>query len=189
MKLFYIPDGHRRYAEANRLSMEEAYSKGIQILIDEVIDPLLGSGLLDRLDVFCLSNLNMARRAGSELNAFLDVGTAMLPSLIAHGAQSYSVRTVGSYLQPNVIKTRQGSRRLLTLLIGCSVDDDVDCEPVDIFVRSGGELRLSGAPRSLIGSDTQFYSIEKYHPEVRASDFREIIARFQNRYIRRTDQR
>lgn len=186
LKLFYIPDGHRRFAEKRGCSLQEAYTEGFRVLADEILDPLFELNEVAAVDVFCLSNLNLRRRLPPELETFLEEGATALERLCNRCKTYASVRTVGSFLQRN-IEIQGASDRLVTFVIGSSIEDDLGCGPVDLFMRSGGELRLSGAPRSIIGSYTQFYSIRKLHPEVRFSDVERCLLEFRERYFRRTD--
>lgn len=186
VKLFYIPDGHRRYAESTQCSLKEAYVQGYEVLVHEIIEPLFEREGIERLDVFLLSSLNLKRRATSELQTLIECGTPLLDQLVEHCKGMASVRTVGSYFCENVEwNTRPG--RELTLIAGSTVDDDLECDVVDVFIRSGGEIRLSGAPRSIIGNDTQFYGIDELHPHLRFSHIQRCLDAYRTRYIRRTD--
>lgn len=186
MKLFYIPDGHRRYAQKMSCSLEEAYNEGLRVLIEEILNPLFQASLVTSVDVFCLSNLNLQRRDERELEGFLRQGPDFLRSLIDRCSHYASIRTVGTYLPENIsIKTVPD--RQITLVIGSRTADDLGCPPVDIFIRSGGELRLSGAPRSVIGDYTQFYVIDELHPLVRAGHIMHCLKSYRSRYRRSTD--
>ena len=186
MRLFYIPDGHRRYAEAVGCTLVEAYELGYDVLLNEIIVPLFTTEDVTDLDVFLLSSLNLRRRESGELDALIQHGTPMLRRLIDECAPFASVRTVGTYLPKNIEAPGAAGRRL-TLVVGSTVDDDVDCPEADLFVRSGGEIRLSGAPRSLVGNYTQFYGLPQLHPELKFADVRQCVTSYRQRYMRRTD--
>lgn len=186
MDIFYIPDGHRRYAVANGLSMQEAYTIGNRVLIDEVLIPLLSREDVLNVSVLCLSRVNLRRRAEHELNSFLSVSGRMLDDVISRCSSYACIRTVGQYLESN-LNVQTGSSKLLTLLIGTATEDSFDATPVDLFMRSGGELRLSGAPRAVLGSDTQLYAVQKLHPEIERADITSVLARYISRYVRHTD--
>jgi undecaprenyl pyrophosphate synthase len=183
VRIFYIPDGHRRYAEKTGCSLLEAYRLGYTVLVAEIVEPLFARPDVSSLDVFLLSNLNLERRDRHDLDLLRQEGEPWLWELIEHCREIASVRTVGSYLERN-IELPSKSRQQLTLVIGCKTGDDVGCGEVDVFLRSGGELRLSGAPRTIIGDYTQFYAIDALHPELRFADVEDCLERYQSRYMR-----
>jgi len=188
--VYYIPDGHRRYASRKRCSLGVAYQLGAKVLVDEVILPLLQSKDVASLTVFCLSNVNLSVRENAELKSFIDVGHDILKLLIKRCQKFASVRTVGSYLKTNIYitcaKTNPAFR--LTLIIGSTIDDDLGLAPVDIFIRSGGGLRLSGTPRQLIGDYTEFYKIKNLHPTVKSAAILDCIRQYKCRYKSKTDR-
>ncbi|NKL25416.1 hypothetical protein GFL92_01095 [Rhizobium leguminosarum bv. viciae] len=187
MNLFYIPDGHRRYAAQTRCTLEESYREGFRVLRDEILDPLFNLPEIEEVGIFCLSNLNLDRREPNELSAFLETGQEELSKLAEHCKGYASVRTVGTYFAKNLLISSSVGRTI-TFYVGTSIDDNIDCNHVDLFLRSGGQMRLSGAPRQLIGSYTELISIEKLHPELRFSDISDCFARFDQRYFRSTDK-
>ncbi|TBG85553.1 hypothetical protein ELG69_16310 [Rhizobium leguminosarum] len=186
LKIFYIPDGHRRFAAKFGLSLEESYRTGIRVLEDEVIPPLLSDARVDELLVFCLSRQNLVRRDEAELQSFIRVGTEMLSELADRCARHWAVSTLGSVLHDN-LTLGQTNDKSLKFLIGSGIDDADQLPEVDLFFRSGGELRLSGAPRCLIGNDTQFYTLEKLHPELVRGDIIALMDKYRARYVRSTD--
>jgi hypothetical protein len=153
------------------------------VLVDEIIKPLFSRPDVESLDVFLLSNLNLERRDRHDLDLLRREGEPWLWELVEQCCGFASVRTVGSYLERNV-EIATNSRPRLTLVLGCRTADDVGCREVDLFLRSGGELRLSGAPRTIIGDYTQLYAIDALHPEVRYADVEECLERYRSRYIR-----
>jgi undecaprenyl pyrophosphate synthase len=183
MKVFYIPDGHRRYADKVGCSLAVAYRLGYTVLVDEVLDPLLALPEIETVDVFLLSNLNLRRRQAHDMQILHEVGEPLLWELIEHCRPMASVRTVGSYLEHN-LRLAGGSAKLVTLVLGCTTSDDIGCGEVDVFLRSGGELRLSGAPRTIIGDYTQLYAIDVLHPELRFAHVKEALERHSRRYMR-----
>jgi undecaprenyl pyrophosphate synthase len=185
MKIFYIPDGHRRYADRMGCSLGESYRIGYDVLHDQLIAPLLARPTVEALDVFLLSNLNLERRRSDDLRILVEQGEPLLHSLIDRCSRFTSVRTVGTYLARNLhLATVPG--KMLTLVIGCTTDDDVGCGPVDIFLRTGGELRLSGAPRSIIGNYTQLYAMDELHPDLRIEHVDHCLDHYRARYMRET---
>jgi len=186
MKVFYVPDGHRRYAEGAGCSLSVAYRTGYRVLVDELIDPLLRRADVESVDVFLISTLNLQRRDDHDLQVLRDEGEPLLRELIDHCRSLARVRTVGSYLRRNV-DLSGGSSKQVTLVLGCATSDDIGCGEVDVFMRSGGELRLSGAPRTIIGDYTQFYAIDALHPELRFADVQRILKKYGNRYMREKD--
>lgn len=183
VKVFYIPDGHRRYADRVGCSLAAAYRLGYKVLIDELIDPLLARSEIESVDIFLLSNLNLRHRDERDLEVLREEGEPLLWELIEHCQTLASVRTVGSYFEHNV-SLAGGSPKLVTLVLGCTTGDDVGCGEVDVFLRSGGELRLSGAPRTIIGDYTQLYAIDTLHPVLRFADVQKILERYRHRYMR-----
>lgn len=186
MRIFYIPDGHRRYAEAAGCTLVEAYERGYDVLLDEIIVPLFTREGVEHLDVFLLSSLNLRRREAGELDALITHGTPMMHRLIEATVPFATVRTVGTYL-PRNIEAPGGPDHTLTLVVGSTADDDIGCPEVDLFIRSGGEIRLSGAPRSIVGNYTQFYGLSVLHPDLRFADIQQCVSSYRQRYMRRTD--
>ncbi len=186
MRLFYIPDGHRRYAEAAGCSLVKAYEIGYDVLLHEVIVPLFDEGV-EYVDIFLLSSLNLRRRETSELDALIEHGTPMLHRLIDECRPLASIRTVGTFLPKNIEIPNPSTDRELTLVVGSVVDDDIGCQEADLFVRSGGEIRLSGAPRTIVGNYTQFYGLPQLHPELTFADVKQCLDSYRQRYMRRTD--
>jgi undecaprenyl pyrophosphate synthase len=183
MRMFYIPDGHRRYADRTGCSLVESYRLGYQVLVNELVLPVFERTEVTDLDIFLLSNLNLDRREHNDLDVLLDEGKDLLSSLIDDCRSLASVRTVGSYL-PHNLDIPGPSGRTITLVIGCKTADDVGCPEVDIFLRTGGELRLSGAPRTIVGDYTQFYAMDELHPELRFHHVEQCLDRYQARYMR-----
>lgn len=183
VKVFYIPDGHRRYADRIGCSLAAAYRLGYTVLVDELIDPLLAVSEIESVDIFLLSNLNLRRRDDRDMEILRHEGEPLLWKLIEHCRTLASVRTVGSYLEHNVALAG-GSSKLVTLVLGCTTGDDVGCGEVDVFLRTGGELRLSGAPRTIIGDYTQLYAIDALHPALRFADVHKVLERYRHRYVR-----
>jgi undecaprenyl pyrophosphate synthase len=183
MKIFYIPDGHRRYADKVRCSLAEAYHLGYKILLDEIIRPLFATGHVTGLDIFLLSNLNLKRRDREELRVLLEEGQDLLASLIRDCSKLASVRTVGTYM-PRNLDLQTVPQRQITLVLGCTTSDDVGCGEVDLFLRTGGEMRMSGAPRSVIGDYTQLYALDELHPELRFGHVDRCLDRYHHRYMR-----
>jgi undecaprenyl pyrophosphate synthase len=185
MKMFYIPDGHRRYADQTGCTLAEAYRIGYRVLLDELIRPAFAEGV-ERLDVFLLSNLNLHRRDKDELELLLRVGEPLLWQLIEECRLLASVRTLGTYLERN-INIPSAPDRQLNLVLGCTTADDIGCAEVDVFIRTGGEIRLSGAPRTIIGDYTQFYGIPVLHPQLRYADIAYCMQHYRMRYMRETE--
>ncbi|MBL8214798.1 MAG: undecaprenyl diphosphate synthase family protein [Bryobacterales bacterium] len=185
MKIFYIPDGHRRYADRSGCSLLDAYWLGYRVLLTELIEPVLALPYVDRLDVFLLSNLNLERRDRGDLDVLLRDGEQMLQQLLERCKGLASIRTQGTYLPKN-LEIPGPAGKQLNLVLGCKTQDDIGCEEVDVFLRTGGEIRLSGAPRSLIGNYTQFYGIEALHPDLKFGQVQACLEHYRNRYMRET---
>lgn len=183
MKLFYIPDGHRRFAAREGCTLTAAYEIGYRVLLDEIIKPLFARRMVSRLDIFLLSNLNLQRRDREELRVLLETGEKLLLHLIDECRPIASIRTLGNYFAENIhIDEATGGE--LNLILGCRTGDDIGCEEVDLFLRSGGELRLSGAPRTLIGDYTQLYAMDKLHPDLAFDDIHRCLDEYRSRYMR-----
>ena len=183
MKIFYIPDGHRRYADRTGCTLLESYLLGYKVLVEELIEPVLALRFVDQLDVFLLSNLNLERRNRHDLQLLLEHGEVMLAQLVERCVRLASVRTLGNYLRDNLDLPGKPGKNL-NLVLGCKTQDDIGCGEVDVFIRTGGEIRLSGAPRSIIGNYTQFYGIDVLHPELKFEHIRRCLDDYRNRYMR-----
>ena len=182
MHIFYIPDGHRRYAKREKLSLEQVYEQGYRVLRDEVVGPLCKDPSISRIGVFLLSKLNLQKRSKDDLSTLLKAVERLTPRLCQDLKQLCVIRVVGGYYPcqaTDAIAPTTGP--IVELYIGSDTDDAVE-GPTDLLVRSGGTLRLSGAPRALIGPYTEFQSLAKLHPEVRACDIRAIVSEFVQRY-------
>jgi len=186
MKMFYIPDGHRRYADQTGCTLVESYRIGYRVLLEELIRPAFADGV-ERLDIFLLSNLNLRRRDKAELELLLNVGEPLLWKLIEECRGIASIRTMGSYLERN-LDLPSAPDRQLNLVLGCTTADDIGCTEVDVFIRTGGEIRLSGAPRTIIGDYTQFYGIPALHPQLRYADIACCLEHYRTRYMREAGQ-
>ncbi|MBL9005124.1 MAG: undecaprenyl diphosphate synthase family protein [Myxococcales bacterium] len=183
MKIFYIPDGHRRYADREGISLAQAYAIGYRVLVQEIIEPLFAIPEITHLDIFLLSSLNLKRRQSDDLDVLLHQGEPMLWALIEHCQSMASVRTLGSYLPKNIQRNTVPGK-YLTLLLGSSSEENPGCEVTDLFLRSGGELRLSGAPHAVLGNYTQLYAIDALHPDLRFADVEACLSRYSGRYMR-----
>jgi undecaprenyl pyrophosphate synthase len=155
------------------------------VLVEELIEPAFADGV-ERLDIFLLSNLNLQRREREELDLLLQVGEPMLWELVERCKSLTSIRTMGSYLKTN-IELKTVPQRQLNLVLGCTTADDIGCSEVDVFIRTGGEIRLSGAPRTIIGDYTQLYGIAALHPELRNSDIAKCLEHYRSHRMRETE--
>ena len=183
MKIFYIPDGHRRYADQKLCSLAESYRVGYRALVEELIEPVLALDYVSRLDVFLLSNLNLRRRDRDDLEMLLRHGERMLWELVDHCRPLASIATYGTYLTRNISYAGRADKQL-NLVLGCTTDDDIGLSEVDLFIRTGGEIRLSGAPRTIIGNYTQFYGIPELHPNLRFEHIVGCLSHYRTRYMR-----
>src|SRR5438093_8901036 len=102
MKILYIPDGHRRYADREKCSLAQAYRDGFRALVEEFIHPLFSRGDVDGIAVFLLSNLNLVRRTPSDLKTLLEQGSGLLDDLVARFTPVAHIRSHGSYLHRNI---------------------------------------------------------------------------------------
>lgn len=189
LSIFYTPDGHRRFAESEGISLTSAYKIGVEVLVREIIEPVIREHEIDILDIFCLSNRNLHIREESELTDWLSIGQKMLGEVVETCSHFANVKTVGSYFPENLNVETSLSAPTVRFFIGTSIEDKDGILPVDIFIRSGGELRLSGAPRALLGDDTELYSIPTLHPCIRYEEIHDVICSYKTRYIRNSDSR
>lgn len=189
LSIFYTPDGHRRFAEAEGVSLVSAYRTGVEVLVREFIVPIIDSYDIESIDIFCLSRRNLLIRKENELADWLRVGREMLDEVVETCSSFANIRTVGDFLPKNLRVDRAIDAPTVRFFIGSSIEDTDEIFPVDLFIRSGGGLRLSGAPRALLGDDTEILSIATLHPYVRFNDVREVIHAYESRYLRRTDTR
>ncbi len=187
ISIFYTPDGHRRFASEEGISISASYIAGIAVLMDEIIEPTINEFCVNRLDIFCLSNRNLIYRESGELDDWLSVGMELLGQVVERCSQFANVKTVGNYLQNNLNVMRSPEAPTVRFFIGNSIEDTVDIEPVDLFIRSGGQLRLSGAPRALLGDDTEICPVQTLHPRIKFREMRTVIDGYHSRYIRYSD--
>lgn len=187
LSIFYTPDGHRRYAEEERISIASSYRVGINVLVEEIIQPTIGRFNIERLDIFCLSNRNLLIRDTGELDDWLSVGMDMLHGVVERCSRFANVKTVGSFLEKNISAIHAPESPTVRFFIGNSIEDTEDITPVDLFIRSGGQLRLSGAPRALLGDDTELCSISTLHPRIRFDEICKVLDAYGSRYIRPSD--
>jgi len=164
-------------------SLVESYRKGYEVLVTELIDPLFDIAAVTGLDIFLISSLNMDRRTSYDLDVLRSHGEPMLHELIDRYTGRIAIRTVGTYLEKN-IELPADSDKLLTLVLGSRTGEDIGCPEVDVFLRTGGELRLSGAPRTIIGDYTQLYAIPTLHPDLRFSEVKDVLDNYRRRYMR-----
>ena len=185
MRFFYIPDGHRRYADRERRSLVHAYRAGYAVLVEELILPLFEETEVDTLGIFLLSTLNLERRERGELETLLHEGETLLHALVEQCRPHAHVRSHGSYLGENIdLAPPAPTGKRLDLFVGSRCEDPAPCGEVDVFLRSGGEMRLSGAPRALIGPYTQLYAMDALHPDLRFGMVAELLERYRSRYMR-----
>lgn len=182
MKIFYIPDGHRRYAAREGISLAKAYSVGYRVLIDEVIYPLATKIGATNIGVFLLSSLNMQRRESTDLEELLKSLDELIPALQRETEGLCRTRIFGRQVF-HQIDTTSSSLPTLDLFVGSGIEDPSPIGEVDLFLRSGGGLRLSGAPRALIGSYTELQMLQPLHPDLKRVDTLDAVQRYRDRYM------
>lgn len=187
LSIFYTPDGHRRFAEEERISIASSYRTGVNVLVEEIIEPTIGRFSIKRMDIFCLSNRNLFNRDTGELDDWLSVGIEMLNGVVERCSRFANVKTVGNFLDKNISVIHSPESPTVRFFIGNSIDDTEDIEPVDLFIRSGGQLRLSGAPRALLGDNTELCSIPTLHPRIRFDEICKVLDVYGSRYFRHSD--
>jgi undecaprenyl pyrophosphate synthase len=183
MHFFYIPDGHRRYSEQNSLSLRQGYERGYLVLRDEVLFPLCENPNISRVGVFLLSKLNLQKRTSEDLAALLMAVQEFVPRLCQDLERRCLIRVFGNHsVKQSINRTETSTGIIVDLYVGSDTDDPVLDGPADLLARSGGTLRLSGAPRALIGPYTEFFGLQKFHPDVKACDIEQIVSAFVQRY-------
>lgn len=182
MKIFYIPDGHRRFANREHISLVQSYEAGYRVLIDEIIHPLFAHTGVDHIGVFLLSALNLRRRESADLRQLLHSLDRLVPALERDLSKVCQVRIFDRRLKGS-FQNHTVTGPILDLFLGSDIDDDIEMGEVDLFLRSGGGLRLSGAPKKLLGSYTELYSLEKLHPDLKAYDILNVVNKYRNRYM------
>ena len=187
LSIFYTPDGHRRFAEEERISIASSYRTGVNVLVEEIIEPTIGRFSIERMDIFCLSNRNLLNRDTGELDDWLSVGIEMLNGVVERCSRFANVKTVGNFLDKNISVIHSPESPTVRFFIGNSIEDTEDIEPVDLFIRSGGQLRLSGAPRALLGDNTELCSIPTLHPRIRFDEICKVLDVYGSRYFRHSD--
>lgn len=183
-RVFYIPDGHRRFAKAEGISLSQAYHMGYRVLIDEVIEPMFSTFEVGYLGVFLLSGLNLRRRNDFELNELLANLEVLIPLLQHELRHRCRVRVIDRRQAAQIFPCHEAP--LLDLFLASETEDPLPVGPMDLFFRTGGGLRLSGAPRALLGPYTELFSVEKLHPQLKCNDIDEIFNRYRTRYMAET---
>ncbi len=189
LSIFYTPDGHRRFAEEEGISIAASYRRGVHVLVEEIIEPTINMFEIERLDVFCLSNRNLRDRHTGELDDWLSVGLEMLNGVVERCSQFANVKSVGNFLAENIDVLHAPGSPTVRFFVGNAIEDTYDITPVDLFIRSGGQLRLSGAPRALLSDETEMCSVPTLHPRIEFAEIRRVIDAYRARYIRHTDDK
>ena len=115
----------------------------------------------------------------------LDAG--LLNGVVERCSRFANVKTVGNFLDKNISVIHSPESPTVRFFIGNSIEDTEDIEPVDLFIRSGGQLRLSGAPRALLGDNTELCSIPTLHPRIRFDEICKVLDVYGSRYFRHSD--
>jgi len=86
MQIFYIPDGHRRYAVRTKTELSAVYELGFRTLRDEIVPPICADMRIERLCVFLLSRLNLQRRSTDDLKELLAALEKFTPMMVDESA-------------------------------------------------------------------------------------------------------
>lgn len=182
MNVFYIPDGHRRFSTRENIPLKKSYEIGYRVLIDEVIHPLITDIKANSVGIFLLSSLNITRRNKEDLHELLNAIDKFVPLLKNETSNFCSIRIFG-HRYPNESRIVESNLPTLYLFIESEADDFSPLGQVDLFIRSGGAMRLSGAPRELIGPYTEMMTIDKLHPDLSRDDILTTAYRYNARYM------
>ena len=164
-----IPDGNRRWARRNGVSLQEAYKRGYENLI-RIIEALDRHGV-QYVSVYAMSRDNCTRRPGPELailralsrDAFTrlleeeKVRNGRIRVIVLGDYESFDPK-VASLARRVMEESRWGGPRTLTILycysgsweaensarLGIVPPSMVHLPPLDLVIRTGGYSRLSG---------------------------------------------
>ncbi len=213
-----IPDGNRRYARANSLSLEDAYREAATVVMPELLRFFLVEGRAAQLIIYAVSYYNVTTRDRVEVDPILraqaaayeswrhdaELATAglrfrfvgemqVLPSWYRQACQGLEKDTQGRGGPECVLLTAYDGEVELLKALGRAArarsapTDDASLrafldigEPLDLVVRMGNEMRLSGAPL-LPCSYAELVFVEDYFPALTREKLDAIWATFCSR--------
>lgn len=208
-KLLIIPDGHRRYAEQNSISYEAAYIQGAERAAD-LTERCLLNATVSHLSFYPLAAKNFEERNHANLES---VFSAM--NFFANRLYSFAEELVIKYrgsLQRLPHATQRCYEKLLkrsssskhgTMILELLIDYDGVQElftltpeqmqwqiahPYEVIIRTGGALRLSGAP-PLECHGADMFSLPVMFPQLQYEDIVTTIAAYRTEEKRRRNNR
>lgn len=197
-----IPDGNRRWADANALPYNKAYRITMQNIVKMIIH--LSSKDIRSLSIYLLSTENLKRNR-YDLGAVLDAETYLLQNLIAPivaELQSRVIHAGNPYILPERLsssilelcdKTKIFDRRFLYLLIGYSPFEEISHalqtsqksqiditdlwvpERVDLIIRTAGGPPLLSNFLPLQSGYAQICMVDKYFNDLREEELDRIL--------------
>ncbi|GEM_PF-5542768 len=174
-----IPDGNRKGAKQQQISLRKSYEKGAQVAL-EVVHFLQQKKQVSDLVFYALSNDNLKLRTKQEINGILAGINFFLAkasklegiSLVYHGMidEPRVLKVLLPYLRPT---RREKSKLKVHLLVNYSPDWDLGQRPIltqsipklDFIIRTDGATRLSG----FLPYQSTFAQL--YYPSVVWSEF------------------
>ncbi len=203
MHTLYIPDGHRRYAQKHKISLEEAYAKGGEN-IARIIKWLSKKGVSD-ISIFILAEHNLNRREEEVLaiakgaryvieHYFItDPEIMKFKFDVVTTEEGGLVSKVKAHFLEIAEATKDNDETRVNFLVGYSGETEVTTalesnpqtyrelvglsrlKPIDIIIRADPIIRLSESPILPIHKNTAFFATRNLNPEVTTKDLKKIL--------------
>jgi len=183
MHVLYIPDGNRRYAKQNKLSLEEAYVEGGRS-ISKVIKSLIKEKV-NEISIFILAEHNLKRNL-EEILAIAKGARKVIENYFISDKELMKIKyevlsTIDSEVKLPFLElvklTENNSAKKVNFLVGYSGEHaEKQINPVDVAIRAGQIIRLSDT--FPIHKNTAFYSTGKLNPEVTEKEISKIFENY-----------
>ncbi len=196
-----IPDGHRRWARREGVSIAEAYERGYSRLMD-VVDWLQEEGV-EYVSVYALSRENCVRRSSLELEVLKRISLRAFERMLGDPRVAGGEARVVVLGDPGLVgadvaeaarrvveASRWGERYTLAVLYcyshvveeerarrGYSHVSTLILPPLDLVIRTGGYSRLSGF-LPLLASYAELYVTGTLWPDFTRRDLEEALEWF-----------
>ena len=199
-----IMDGNRRWAKSNNLPISHGHRKGIETLID-IVKASKSYGI-NKLIVYAFSTENWSRES-QEVNALMNLINfgvdVKLPDIVKNemklefiGDLSKLPTSAQKGIEKCVESTKQFSNFTLVIALNYGAiwdivetfkkmvkNTQISNTNVDIFIRTGGDRRLSNFLLHNLSYSELFFS-DKLWPDFNERDLKEIIDSFESRQRR-----
>jgi len=154
-----IPDGDRRYAKREKISLREAYNKSV-VVVRNLVKWLLVKHNIYEFTFFGLSHANVIKRSESDLGVIMEVETQALKNFASYPLfhdNRIKVRVYGeTYLLPTEFQE--------AILNVQHATEDYKKHVFNILISYSGALDLSNAMNKLMksGDSVNFHNLRKY---------------------------